>query len=84
MRLALTLYDETGSVEVASVDCENGFVNGCRQIEYSIGEALRAHRHNAGGEGVLSTALQQPATVALMYTISRLGEEVDLPVCVSC
>ena len=85
MRLALTLYDESGAVEVASVDCDSGFVSGCRKMEYSLGMALQYHRHNVTQpEHPVSTALAQPATLAIMYTISRLGEEVDLPVCVSC
>ena len=39
MRLALTLYDDNGSSEVTSVDCEN-FTSGCYLMEKALHNAL--------------------------------------------
>jgi len=86
MRLALTLYDDNGSSEVASVDCET-FTNGCYLMKY----ALRAATEPVPGEIPASTASTgdsvrdkyAPAALYIWQTMKAMGDLEDMPT-ISC
>ncbi len=79
MRISLTVHDENGAVEVASVECIN-FVAGCCRLTGCMGAALD---HFEAGTPV-STVLTTTTTAEILAALNRMGTLEDLPVTVSC
>jgi len=82
MRVALTIYDENGALEVASVDCDS-FVGGCSELERHMGAALWRFQ-GVQVPGSTATRAELGLTGVILDTLDQLGDLEDLPVAHSC
>jgi hypothetical protein len=86
MRLALTLYDDNGSSEVASVDCET-FTNGCYLMRHALWSATTASP-SLSPESTAETSdpvrdAYAPAAMSIWQTMQAMGDLEDMPT-ISC
>ena len=77
MRLALTVYDDNGALEITSVDCSS-FVSGCCDMRDALRNAVLDAR------GVGSTATCEGPAGDITLALERMGDLEDLPTTITC
>ena len=83
MRLALTIYDDNGALEVASVDDCGTFVAGCYALGTAISKVMWDIRMNRMPD-CSSTATYEGIEADIMLAVTNFGDLEDLPTVVSC
>ena len=77
MRLALTVYDDNGALEITSVEC-NSFVEGCCAMRDAVSKAIWVAR------GTYSTATLEGPGADIAAALESMGDLEDLPTTITC